>query len=109
MTEKVLDRLSSAPDNMEFPFELSREELKIVEQKNSAAFILGRSGTGKTTCMLFKLLWRNIASRENETPVRQVQIPSRSSLSTRLAIDPDRFFSHGRAFLLNGSEITLGD
>ena len=108
MTEKVLDHLSST-GTIEFPFELSREELKIVEQKNSATFILGRSGTGKTTCLLFKLLWRNIASRANETPVRQVQILAGSSSSTRVAIDPDRFFSHDRASLLNGSEITLGD
>lgn len=73
MTEKVLACLGSAPDAVEFPFELSKEELDIIEQKNSASFILGRSGTGKTTCLLFQLLWRNIVSRANDTPVRQVR------------------------------------
>jgi len=78
MTVKVLDCLFSDPDRTEFPFEISREEMDIVKHSNSAAFILGRSGTGKTTCLLFKLLCRNIASRalDNETPVRQVCIKS---------------------------------
>ena len=61
LTGKILDRIFSSPDEREFPFDLSREGTEIIKQKNSASFILGRSGTGKTTCLLFKLLCRNIA------------------------------------------------
>jgi len=76
MTVKVLDSLFADPDRTEFPFQISREEMDTIKNSNSAAFILGRSGTGKTTCLLFKLLCRNIASRaqDNQTPVRQVCI-----------------------------------
>ena len=72
MTRKVLDCIFSATDSIEFPFDLSKQETEIIQHSDTAAFILGRSGTGKTTCLLFKLLSRNIASRENETPIRQV-------------------------------------
>ncbi|KAF8416944.1 hypothetical protein EV426DRAFT_624835 [Tirmania nivea] len=84
LTRKVLDCLYFAPDTIAFPFELSREELEIVELKNAAAFILGRSGTGKTTCLLFKLLWKSIVSRENESPVRQIFLTRSSVLAERL-------------------------
>ena len=36
------------------------------------AFILGRSGTGKTTCLVYKLVGRYLFSRENVGPLRQV-------------------------------------
>jgi len=108
MTVKILDSLFSDPDRTEFPFEISREEMEIVKDSNSAAFIIGRSGTGKTTCLLFKLLCRNIASRalNNERPVRQVCIKPHALPCIFGVIDRDRFFSHDRAFSLKGSRIT---
>lgn len=35
---------------------LSKEELSIVSHSENSALILGRSGTGKTTCLVFKIL-----------------------------------------------------
>ncbi|KAF8468205.1 hypothetical protein BDZ91DRAFT_722149 [Kalaharituber pfeilii] len=85
-TSKVLDRLFTSSNLLEFPFDISREETEIIKHANTAAFIQGRSGTGKTTCLLFKLLCRNIASRENEdTSVRQIFVTRSSFLAERLA------------------------
>ncbi|KAF8431998.1 hypothetical protein BGX38DRAFT_1277007 [Terfezia claveryi] len=84
ITGKVLDRIFSSPDEIEFPFDISKEEIEIVKKADSAAFILGRSGTGKTTCLLFKLLCRNIASRNEETPIRQIFLTRSGFLAERL-------------------------
>ena len=58
----------------EFPFDLSREEARVIRHYRTASLILGRSGTGKTTCLVFKLLGKYLASRAvaGERPVRQV-------------------------------------
>ncbi|GLB36677.1 putative uvrD-like helicase C-terminal domain [Lyophyllum shimeji] len=39
-----------------FPFQVSAQEKEIIEHPYSC-YVLGRSGTGKTTTMLFKMLW----------------------------------------------------
>ncbi|KAF8462270.1 hypothetical protein BDZ91DRAFT_734784 [Kalaharituber pfeilii] len=86
LTSKVLDRIFTGSNSLEFPFDISKEETKIIKHSNSAAFIQGRSGTGKTTCLLFKLLCRNISSRENEgSPVRQIFVTRSSFLAERLS------------------------
>ncbi|RPB27817.1 P-loop containing nucleoside triphosphate hydrolase protein [Terfezia boudieri ATCC MYA-4762] len=84
ITGKVLDRIFSSPNEIEFPFDISKEEIEIVKYADSAAFILGRSGTGKTTCLLFKLLCRNIASRNEATPIRQIFLTRSGFLAERL-------------------------
>jgi RecA-family ATPase len=58
----------------EFPFDLSPEELDIVKHFSTASLILGRSGTGKTTCLLFKMLAKHKArqSASDEQQARQV-------------------------------------
>jgi hypothetical protein len=56
-----------------FPVDPSMEEVHIINHFKSTAFILARSGTGKTTCLVYKLVSRYLASRaEGEVPVRQV-------------------------------------
>lgn len=74
MTERILDCLFSEQDSSSIavPFILSRKETEIIKHANTAAFILGRSGTGKTTCLLYKLLSRYMASREEHGSIRQV-------------------------------------
>ena len=58
----------------EFPFEVSREEARVIGHFQTASLILGRSGTGKTTCLVYKLVRRYLASKAviGEKPVRQV-------------------------------------
>lgn len=77
LTEPLLGSLLS---NLAFevPFELSSEELRIVSHFNTSTLILGRSGTGKTTCLVFKLLAQFQARRliTEEEPIRQACIPS---------------------------------
>lgn len=60
--------------NSEFPFEMSREEIRIVSHFKTSTLILGRSGTGKTTCLIFKILtmFKARSSISDEAPFRQV-------------------------------------
>ena len=58
----------------EFPFDLSKEEARVIHHFKTASLILGRSGTGKTICLIFKLVGKYLASRAvaDQRPVRQV-------------------------------------
>ncbi|KAF5377280.1 hypothetical protein D9615_006447 [Tricholomella constricta] len=53
---KELLRSILADLDVAFPFQVSPQEKEIIEHPNSC-YVLGRSGTGKTTTMLFKMLW----------------------------------------------------
>lgn len=56
-----------------FPIDPSNEEIKIINHFKTPAFILGRSGTGKTTCLIYKMVSRYLtANAEEDAPVRQV-------------------------------------
>ena len=77
MTEPFLKSIFHNAGEDEFPFDLSPEELDIVSHFNTSSLILGRSGTGKTTCLLFKILAKYRAqSLSDGPPVRQVFWPS---------------------------------
>src|SRR5690606_30884286 len=56
LTPEILNGLIAAGMNTDFMFDLSKEEYDIIKQVGVPTFILGRSGTGKTTCLAFKLL-----------------------------------------------------
>ncbi|KAG6831649.1 hypothetical protein H0H92_008726 [Tricholoma furcatifolium] len=57
-----------------FPFQISPQERSIVEYPYSC-YVIGRSGTGKTTTMLFKMLWLERAYQMNiESPSKPRQI-----------------------------------
>ena len=74
LTEPVIRSILSHDLSAEFPFDLSREEASIIRHFRTASLILGRSGTGKTTCLVFKLVGKYLASKAvaDERPVRQV-------------------------------------
>ncbi|KAF9042114.1 hypothetical protein BJ165DRAFT_1529567 [Panaeolus papilionaceus] len=55
LSKDVLESIEADREGT-FPFELSRYEKKIAEHPKSC-YVLGRSGTGKTTTMLHKMLW----------------------------------------------------
>lgn len=77
LTEPLLGSLLSNL-TFEVPFELSSEELRIVSHFTTSTLILGRSGTGKTTCLVFKLLAQFQARSliTGEEPIRQACVPS---------------------------------
>ena len=72
----------------EFPFDLSTEEFRIISHFQTASMILGRSGTGKTTCLVFKLVGKYLTSKAvvGETSVKQVSYPTLSSFCLALTL-----------------------
>lgn len=62
----------------EFPFDFSGDETRIILHFGTSSLILGRSGTGKTTCLVFKLLAKYAAG----SAVTQERLP-RQLLLTR--------------------------
>lgn len=74
LTEPFLKSIIDENDTEEFPFDLSPEELEIVKHFSTSTLILGRSGTGKTTCLLFKMLAKHKArqSASDGQQARQV-------------------------------------
>jgi ABC-type lipoprotein export system ATPase subunit len=53
VTQTTIDNLVSQNLSAEFPLVLSEEELRIVKNYKTSTLILGRSGTGKTTCLVY--------------------------------------------------------
>ncbi|KAL8777340.1 MAG: hypothetical protein Q9213_007903 [Squamulea squamosa] len=47
----------------DYPYKLSKLEMDIVCYSDTSSIIFGRSGTGKTTCLMYRLIGRSIASR----------------------------------------------
>ena len=74
LTEPVMRCILSSNLSAEFPFEVSKEESRVIGHYQTASLILGRSGTGKTTCLVIKLVRRYLASKAvvGEKPVQQV-------------------------------------
>ena len=60
--------------NAEFPIDVSQDEIQIIRHFETSSLILGRSGTGKTTCLVFKLVGKHLARRRliEERRIRQV-------------------------------------
>ncbi|KAG8924004.1 hypothetical protein FRC02_010695 [Tulasnella sp. 418] len=71
-------------------FTMSREEEKIVYCPSSA-IIVGRSGTGKTTAMLFRMIALEKAAVESGRPIRQLFVTQSAVLSRRVA---DFYYRH---------------
>ncbi|KAI5802951.1 hypothetical protein EDC01DRAFT_726313 [Geopyxis carbonaria] len=86
LTKPVMASLSTRNISTEFPFETSREEVEIIKHYDTGTLILGRSGTGKTTCLVYQLLKKYIARRQiiDEEPIRQVLVTRSSVLSEKL-------------------------
>lgn len=74
LTEPVIRSILDNDLAAEFPFDLSMEETRVITHFQTASLILGRSGTGKTTCLIFKMVGKFLASKAvlDERPARQV-------------------------------------
>ena len=67
-------------DEVDFPFRVSPSELTIIENDPDppcSTVLVGRSGTGKTTCAVYKMWFRWLAFRHHSTePFHQVHMDS---------------------------------
>ncbi|KAL8718323.1 MAG: hypothetical protein Q9225_004520 [Loekoesia sp. 1 TL-2023] len=70
----------------ELPYQLSRHEMDIVCRWETPSLILGRSGTGKTTCLMFKLIGKYLASKSptNQRTIKQVLLTRSRHLADQL-------------------------
>lgn len=86
LTEDVLRSHGNRAMSLDFPYKLSRSELDIVLHWSSPSLILGRSGTGKTTCLIFKLVGKYINSKSvpGGKPLRQILLTKSKHLSDKI-------------------------
>ncbi|KAI9731582.1 MAG: hypothetical protein M1834_004702 [Cirrosporium novae-zelandiae] len=99
LTEPVIRSVLANNVTAEFPFDLSEDEARVIQHFETASLILGRSGTGKTTCLIFKLVGKYAARKAvvGERTVRQLQA------------DDDPFLSIGEDHLSEDTVLTLND
>ena len=73
-TEPLIQSVFSDNMTAELPLDLSQNEECVISHFHTSTLILGRSGTGKTTCLLYKLVAQYLAGRmlESGRPRRQV-------------------------------------
>ena len=86
LTEPVIRTVSAKDPLAEFPFHLSGEETRSILHLRTPSLILGRSGTGKTTCLVFKLLTKYMAgfALQRERSPRPVLLTRSSELADKL-------------------------
>lgn len=86
LTEYVLRPRDLTTMSLEFPYKLSKTELNIVLHWDSPSLMLGRSGTGKTTCLIFKLVGKYINSKllPGSTPPRQILLTKSEHLGEKI-------------------------
>ncbi|KAK6508748.1 hypothetical protein TWF506_010825 [Arthrobotrys conoides] len=74
LTKRVAEMILEGGQQVEVPFVVSPEEESIINYFNSSVCILGRSGTGKTTCLVFRLLAAYLRDRmmNDGKEVRQI-------------------------------------
>ncbi|RPB01671.1 hypothetical protein L873DRAFT_646035 [Choiromyces venosus 120613-1] len=89
LTETVLDKIVSTDRKVAFPVDILREQAAVVNHFQTPAFILGRSGTGKTICLVYKLVGRYLSSKENTEPLKQLLLTKSEILAERLRDNTD--------------------
>ncbi|KAG8931119.1 hypothetical protein FRC00_000874 [Tulasnella sp. 408] len=73
-------------DETNFMFSLSAPENRIITHPSSC-LVLGRSGTGKTTCMLFRIIGLDIAAKNQGQTLRQVFVTRSRTLARKVRLD----------------------
>ncbi|KAJ7222531.1 hypothetical protein GGX14DRAFT_429000 [Mycena pura] len=87
-SQPLLDSIVADLD-VAFVLEVSPKELEIIEHSNSC-YVLGRSGTGKTTSMLYKMLLIEASSKLSTPETRK----SRQLFVTQSRILADKVWEH---------------
>ena len=86
LTEPMIRSVLANDLCAEFPFDFSGDETRVILHFDSSGLILGRSGTGKTTCLVFKLLAKYAAgcAVTDERSPRQLLLTRSTELATKL-------------------------
>ena len=86
LTEPMLRSVLAHDLLVEFPFDFSGDETRIILHFGTSSLILGRSGTGKTTCLVFKLLAKYAAGSvvTQERLPRQLLLTRSNELANKL-------------------------
>ena len=86
LTEPMLRSVLAHDLLVEFPFDFSGDETRIILHFGTSSLILGRSGTGKTTCLVFKLLAKYAAGSAvtQERSPRQLLLTRSNELANKL-------------------------
>lgn len=76
-TEPLIRSVFSDNMTAELPLDLSQDEECVISHFHTSTLILGRSGTGKTTCLIYRLVAQYLAGRVLKAgrPRRQVCQP----------------------------------
>lgn len=88
LTEPMLRSVLANDLLAEFPFDFSGDETRIILHFGTSSLTLGRSGTGKTTCLVFKLLAKCAAGStvtETRSP-RQLLLTRSHELANKLKV-----------------------
>ncbi|KAF8535500.1 hypothetical protein BDD12DRAFT_892638 [Trichophaea hybrida] len=84
-TEPVMNAFCTGNFFAEFPPNTSPEEIEIINHLQSGTLIMGRSGTGKTTCLVHKLVRNYVVSKScGQAPTRQVLLTCSKYLANQL-------------------------
>ena len=73
---------------VDFPFRVSQPEMDIITHEATppaAMLLIGRSGTGKTTCAVYRLWARWLLARQAGVPLTAVFITASATLRTQVA------------------------
>lgn len=75
LTAPMIHSILTNDLNAEFPLDLSQDEHRIIHHYQTSSLILGRSGTGKTTCLVFKLIGKYLTRTRlaGGEPIKQVR------------------------------------
>ncbi|KAF8248699.1 P-loop containing nucleoside triphosphate hydrolase protein [Wilcoxina mikolae CBS 423.85] len=94
----------------EFPLDTSPEEIEVINYIHSSTLIFGRSGTGKTTCLVQKLLRSYMFSRSvmGQTSVRQVLLTRSRFLAEKLRSHTKRLIESQLPNRKTPGQLTLG-
>ena len=92
LTEPMIRSILANDLLAEYPFDFSSEEMRIILHLRTSSLILGRSGTGKTTCLVFKLLVKHRASSavNQAPPPKQLLLTRSNELASKLKHYIDR-------------------
>ncbi|KAA8911747.1 P-loop containing nucleoside triphosphate hydrolase protein [Sphaerosporella brunnea] len=87
-TQPVMKSFESKTLLAEFPFDTSPEEAEVIKHDQSGTLIMGRSGTGKTTCLVQKIVWNCTAQRAviGQDPMRQILLTRSKLLVEKLKV-----------------------